>query len=125
MRSVWAVVAGFLLWSVVWFVGGLGLAALFVESHEAFLAGEAIHDVAYLASAIVLSVVCSFLAGMTTASIAKDAAKDATLIMALLLLVTGIAVQASAWDLMPIWYHLVFLVLIGPVCLAGARRVPA
>ena len=39
------------------------------------------------------------------------------------MLVTGIAVQAGVWALMPVWYHLVFLALLVPVCLVGARLV--
>ncbi len=123
MRNVLAVIAGYLLWSVLWVAGGAGLAVLFAESYETFTAGEALADVRYLALALVLSVICSFFSGMTTASIAKDAAKGATLVMALLLLATGIAVQLGSWDLMPVWYHLTFLALIVPVCLIGARRV--
>jgi len=38
-----------------------------------------------------------------------------------LLLVTGVAVQINVWPLMPLWYHLTFLILIAPVCVVAGR----
>ena len=122
MRSVLAVIVGYVLWTLLWLLGNAGLAVPFSDSTERFEAGEPITDVTYLVLALALSVVCSSLAGLVTALIAREKGRVATLIMALLLLATGIAVQASAWDLMPVWYHLVFLALIVPVCTRGARR---
>ena len=43
------------------------------------------------------------------------------LVTAVLLLLTGIAVQSTMWHLMPLWYHATFLVLIVPVCLLAGR----
>ena len=34
---------------------------------------------------------------------------------------TGIPVQLSAWDQLPVWYNLVFLVLLVPVTMLGVR----
>jgi hypothetical protein len=45
------------------------------------------------------------------------------MVMGTLLLATGIAVQASVWNLMPVWYHVPFLVLVVPACILGARLV--
>lgn len=46
---------------------------------------------------------------------------SAAIVTSVLLLLTGIGVQASVWTQMPVWYHLSFLVLVAPVTLAGAR----
>lgn len=43
------------------------------------------------------------------------------LILGVLLLVVGIAVQASYWDALPAWWHLTFLLAILPFALLGAR----
>jgi len=72
--------------------------------------------------ALVLSVVCSVLAGRINAALAGSQSKGAVMTMAGLLLITGIAVQAGVWSLMPVWYHSTFLVLLVPVCLIGGRR---
>ena len=42
----------------------------------------------------------------------------------ILLLATGIAVQLQYWSLLPIWYHLVFLVLLVPSTVAGGSLRP-
>ena len=70
---------------------------------------------------VVLSVVCSLAAGITVAMGAPRAVPRGLTVLAVLLLVTGVGVQAAAWTLMPVWYHLVFLGLLVPGCLLGAR----
>jgi hypothetical protein len=37
------------------------------------------------------------------------------------LLLMGIGFEVSAWQLTPVWYHLVFLVLLVPAVLYGGR----
>ena len=41
----------------------------------------------------------------------------------LAMLLTGLCVQIGAWSMMPVWYHLPFLVLLVPVTLLGASLV--
>jgi hypothetical protein len=71
----------------------------------------------------VLSVVCSLAAGVVAAKIPVTRVGGTVVIMAILLLVTGIVVQVAAWPVMPVWYHVMFLALIVPVCLTGAWLV--
>jgi hypothetical protein len=42
--------------------------------------------------------------------------------LAVLQLLLGIGFEASAWNLMPVWYHLVFLALIIPATVMGGRK---
>ena len=44
-------------------------------------------------------------------------------ILAGCLLATGIPVQLSAWNDLPVWYNLVFLTLLVPVTIAGGLSV--
>jgi len=120
-RVVLGVIVGYAVWTALWLGGNLGLQQAFAEAYEAFVAGEPITEIGYLGGALVLSVVCSFFAGLLTAKLAGDGASRAVWIMASLLLLTGIGVQVGAWDRMPVWYHLTFLILLIPVCLVGAR----
>ena len=122
IRAILATIAAFLTWSVVWFIGGMVLAMVFSEEAEAFQAGEPVTSTPYLLCGLVLSVVCSFVSGKVCALVAKDKTKGASYATVALLLITGIGVQATAWNLMPLWYHLPFLILLAPVTLAGARR---
>lgn len=119
-RATLGVIAGYVAWTVLWLAGNnllLGAAG------EAVAAGEPFTAAGPLTAIVVLSVVCSLVAGAAVAAVARVQSRGAVLVMALLLLVTGIGVQASVWHLMPVWYHLVFLALIVPVCLVGARLI--
>jgi hypothetical protein len=123
-RAVLAVIVGYVVWTAAW----LGGNAVFFGSISAGVAnGVRFNAVGPLLGVVVLSVVCSVAAGLSTAAIAKERARVAVLVTAGLLLLTGIGVQSSVWPLMPVWYHATFLVLIVPVCvLAGRlRRQPA
>ena len=126
MRAILAAVVGYLSWTALWLGGNAGLGAAFPDALSAFEAGGALEDRGYLVGALVLSLFCSFAAGKVAAWLGQKRAGTAVWIMAILLLATGIAVQASAWEQMPIWYHLTFLIAIVPVCLwAGKARARA
>lgn len=115
-RKILAVIVGFVVWSVLW-VGGN--AVLLAEQSKAMAESKPVSDVGPLLIALALSVVCSLLSGLTTGAIAKGG--KAALVLSVLLLLVGIAVQGSAWSLMPAWYHASFLVLLVPVTLIGGR----
>ena len=117
-RAIIGVIAGYAVWSFVWLAGN---ALLFEAAGQEVAEGRSFTAAGPLLGILLLSVVCSLAAGAATAAIAKVKARGSVPVMALLLLATGIAVQASAWSLMPVWYHLTFLVLLVPVCLLGAR----
>ena len=124
-RLVLAAIAGFLVWSALWLLGNLGaLGPLFPESTAAFGRAEPVTHGPYLFLALGLSIACSLLAGWLCARLARERSLAAVLTLGLLLLVTGIAVQLSAWALMPVWYHLSFLILILPACLLGRLFAP-
>jgi hypothetical protein len=117
-RNVMAVVAGVVLWSVLW-VGGAQVAAMV---YPAVLApGQPVTHVGALLGYIAFSVVLSVLAGYTTAALATGNRMRQVGIVAGVLLVMGIGFEVSAWQLTPVWYHLVFLVLLVPAVLFGGR----
>lgn len=116
--TVIAVIVGYLTWTALWLGGN---AALFGEAAEVVGAGQKYTATGPLVGVIVLSIVCSIAAGLITAKIAKDRARTAVMVTAVLLLLTGIGVQAGVWSLMPTWYHLVFLALVVPVTVLGGR----
>jgi len=117
LRAIIAVIVGYALWSVVWVVGN---AVLFARAAEAVGRGEAFLEPGPLAGALVLSVACSLLAGAACGKIAGARTRPAALVLGGLLLLTGIGVQASIWNLEPLWYHAAFLVLLGPVTVLAA-----
>jgi hypothetical protein len=41
--------------------------------------------------------------------------------LAVLQLLLGIGIEASAWSMTPVWYHVVFLALLVPATVYGGR----
>ena len=117
MRAVVGVIAGYLTWSVVWLLGNQ---LLFAEAAEVVGAGEPFTRTGPLLGVLVLSIMCSLAAGAVAAKISRSKGWGTVAVMAILLLITGVVVQASVWNLMPVWYHVLFLALIIPVCQVGA-----
>lgn len=115
-RNVLAVIAGVVLWSVLW-VGGGQLAALM---YPAVLApGQPVTHTFALLGYIAFSVVLSILAGYATAAAATGKRMRSVRIMAGVLLLMGVVFEVSAWQLTPVWYHVAFLVLLVPAVLYG------
>jgi hypothetical protein len=78
-------------------------------------------DTSTLLIYLVLSVLASLAAGALTGKIAATAKMVCVAVLAACLLATGVPVQLSAWNDLPVWYNLVFLVLLVPVTLLGGR----
>ena len=119
MKSVIAVIVGYVVWTAIWFGGSFALMAAMPEALPEDSAAHVTHAGALLAI-LGLSFVCSLVAGFSTKTLAAES-NTPLAVMSLLLLATGIAVQAEAWERMPVWYHLTFLALLVPTCFAGAR----
>jgi len=118
MRRALAVIAGFVLWSVLWLCFNVGLNKFGII--PAALT-EPLVRAGPLAALLIGSIVLSIISGYVTASIAGPPASPAVATLGVLLLLTGIYFQSKVWHLMPLWYHLTFLVLLIPMCFAGAR----
>lgn len=117
VRAVLGVIVGYALWSGLWLGGNQ---VLFQAAAKSVAGGLAITDAATLLGLLALSLACSLVGGAACGGLAKARAIPAAAVLGALLLATGIAVQASAWKLMPTWYHASFLVLLVPLTLAGA-----
>ncbi len=119
LKQLIGIAVGYLTWTVVFLGGSVVLRSAMAGVHDAEgLTRDPVALVLYL----VLSFLASFLAGLVAARL--SGARRAVLVLAGLLLVTGIPVQLSAWGQLPVWYHLVFLGMLVPVTLAGGRRTP-
>ena len=62
----------------------------------------------------------SIISGFLAAVVANET-KRTTLVLGVLLLLFGLFVQISAWRLIPIWYHFLFLFMLIPMTIAGGR----
>ena len=116
-KPVIGVISGFLLWSFLW-IGGNQLLGAVLPEH--FRLDEARSPGAgALSVLIVYSLVCSFASGALTNWMGRGA-MWAVWTLGLVLLAVGIAVEASYWQQLPLWYHIIFLVLLVPLTAAGA-----
>ena len=123
-KQIFAVIIGYVLWSIGWlsYNSVLKKLALLPESQT-----QPIQDVKGLLSLLVGSIVLSLIAGYVVALIVHSTSNSPALVLGLLLLATGIFFQMQYRHVMPLWYHLLFLILLIPLCLFGAslRTAPA
>lgn len=118
MRSVVAVVVGVVLWGFLWTSAGLGLAAAMPGSLDE---NGLFQSAGILVLMLAISILLSVLAGYVCAAIARTNPLRVVRILAVIQLLIGVAVQASVWTQMPLWYHLPFLAFVYPAHLVGGR----
>ena len=112
------VVAGFFVWSILWVGIDAVLRGLWADYNTSV---EAMNfSPALLMVPLILSAICSIIAGFVAALIAKENSKS-PLILGVLLLLVGIFVQMGVWDKIPLWYHLAFWILLIPMTVFGGK----
>ena len=116
IRSVLAVLSGAVGWAVLW----LGSNAIIAKLNpETIREGEPITDPGLLFLLIFVSVVFSIAAGYLTGLLARRAEIPHVVALGILQLALGMFFQIQYWDLMPLWYHFIFLVLLLPGNVVG------
>ncbi len=117
IRNILAVIAGNAAWTVLW----LGYNAILKGA--SFISTDAtrrLEGASALLSLLGGSVVFSIIAGYITAAIATGGTYWPVLVLCAVQIAMGIFFQAQSWKLMPIWYHIHFVLLLGPATLLGA-----
>jgi hypothetical protein len=117
IRNSVAVITGFLTWTVLWVAMNQIVKTVMPGP---FGDDGSVSSTGVLVAFILLSFVFSIIAGFTTASVAHDDRMKPSLTLGIVLLVVGIFVEGSYWAVLPVWYHLIFLVLLIPGALIGA-----
>lgn len=122
-RSILAVLAGVVLWSALWIPFGLGMQAAFPDLIDP---QRYLGHVPTLLTYIAASFLFSLAAGYVTALAARARPVQHALALGVVQLLIGIGFEVSYWSMLPVWYHLVFLVLLIPGNVLGgmlrARR---
>ena len=118
IRVVIAIAAGILVWFVVATVGNFAIRWLLPGYTEVEKTMD--FSLAMLLACLVLGAGSSIAAGVVCAAIAPGA-RSVTYVFALLLLALFIPVHVSLWDKFPIWYHILFLGLLVPWVILGAK----
>lgn len=117
-RMILAVLAGAVVWAVLWVGGAQAAQSAFPELLRA---GQPVTDTGALVGYILYSVLLSILAGYVTATVASRDPMRAVWALAVVQLALGIGIEVSAWSLTPVWYHIVFLALLVPATVYGGR----
>ncbi len=129
VRIALGVIVGFIVWSIVWIGSDVTLGAVspgWLGKHSAD-AQKAMADGTTLVTEPLIGVInllrsfiTSIIAGYMTALVAGEY-KRSTMILGIILLVAGIAVQSMAWSLAPAWYHILFVLFLIPMTILGGR----
>jgi hypothetical protein len=129
LRIILGVIVGFCVWSILWVAGNQLLMALspgwYGAQELAFMKAVASKepvsaDSTILLIHIILSVIASFVSGYVAALVAAEN-RRVTIALGVLLLLVGIMVEVAYWNYIPIWYHLIFLILLIPMTIAGGK----
>jgi hypothetical protein len=120
IRNILAVIAGSAVWTVLW----LGYNALLKRSGLLPFDGTARFE-APLPLGLLLagSIVFSVVAGYVTAMLARvsSTGSGAVWTLAVLQLAFGIFAEVQFWHLLPLWYHLLFLLALVPATVFGGQ----
>lgn len=115
-RKILAILAGMAVWGALWNAGTRGAQSAFPDILRP---DQPIEHTGMLVIFIAYSVVLSALAGFVTAWAAGPRPMPAVWSLAILQLGIGIFAEVSYWELMPVWYHLIFLALVVPATVVG------
>ena len=120
IKSVLAVIGGYALWTVVFLAGGAAIRAAMSSVHDS---DGITTDLPALLLYLLVSMVASVGAGYVAGIISKANVRRDAVILAVVLLATGIPVQMGVWDVIPVWYNLAFLILLAPLTIWGSMLV--
>lgn len=129
VKVVLGVIAGFVAWTILWLGSDMVLMTLSpgwygahqLKLEQAFGLGEPFTaDTTILLMHIVRSIIISVICGFLASTLAGEN-KRTPFILGILLLLFGIGVEVAAWNYLPVWYHLIFLLLLIPATLLGGK----
>lgn len=115
-RTIAAIFVAELVWTLLWLGGTQATIAALDLDPTARLDATGV-----LVGYVLYSVVVSAIAGYVCAAVKRDDAMRTVWMFAIIQLAIGIGFEVSAWDLTPVWYHLVFLALLVPATVWGGR----
>lgn len=118
VRSILAVLAGAVAWDVLYLGSNALLAALLPG---AFNADGPTDQLGVLLLTLSLSILFFVISGYITAAVAQKNPLGHGLALGLIQLPQGIFAQSQYWELLPLWYHLLFLGLLVPCTVLGAQ----
>ena len=128
LRIILGIIVGFIVWSILWVISDAVFSAISPDwgktSADFRAAAENKTSFTLESSVLVILLIKSFIvsiiSGFTTALIARENSKS-TFGLGVLLLVFGIFIQSAYWNYMPLWYHILFLLMLVPMTILGGK----
>ncbi len=129
VRIILGVIAGFIVWSIFWVGSERILIGIFpdwfgkhsIEAENAFRnATTLVSDPMIALVNLIRSFLTSMAAGYIAALVAGEYRRS-TLILGVILVAVGIAVEYMFWNLAPVWYHILFILFLIPMTVLGGR----
>lgn len=129
VRIILAVIVGFLAWSVMWVGSEKVLSLMFpdwfganqIAFEKATLNKEPFTaDTTILILNIIRGSIVSIISGFLAAVIAGENRRS-TLILGVCLLVFSLVVVALTWQIIPVWYHVLFSLMLIPMTIWGGK----
>lgn len=117
MKHFVSVLAGFLVWTVLFLVGNQVLFRVF---RDRFSDDMVTTDTTVLGVTLALTVLYSLIAGFVTARLAPRRPIVHGVALGVVQTAIGIAVQSAYWNVIPGWYHVAFIGMLFPATVAGA-----
>ena len=116
LRFILAIILAPVFWGLLMFPGNLLALLVYPEA-----ADGSVTPLGFLLLGLLFSFVYSIFAGFCSALVAGTSSMRLGLGAGIALLVFGLAVQISYWELLPLWYHLTFLASLIPFAIIGSR----
>jgi hypothetical protein len=129
VRIILAVIAGFFAWSIMWVGSQQVLSTAFPDwfgAHQIAFEKATFNKEVFTADSTILvlnvvrGIIVTILTGFLAAVIAGENRRS-TLILGILLLIFGLVVVALTWTLIPVWYHVVFSLMLVPMTILGGK----
>ena len=129
VRIILAVIVGFLIWSILW-VGSEQVLSMispgYWGAHQVAFEKAVFNNAAFTVDTGILiwnmvrGIIITIITGFLTALIAGEN-KTSTLVLGVLLLLFGLYIVFVTWTMIPVWYHVLFSLMLIPLTILGGR----
>ncbi len=116
IRNIMAVVAGNLSWTALWLSYNAVLKTIGQLPPDP---NTRVESVSALSLLLIGSVLFSVIAGFIAAIVSARGSYGPVLVLCAIQLALGIFFQLQFWKLMPLGYHIPFLILLAPATILG------
>ena len=129
IRLILGIIVGFVVWTILWLGSEQMLSVLspgWFGTHQIAFEKATVNKEPFTVETSILlvnlfrGVLITIISGYVAALIAAENRRS-TLILGILLLAFGLFVVAMTWSMIPIWYHVLFSLMLIPMTILGGK----